>query len=286
MKDKSKAKRIVSQDGLNIYYWVNWNTDLKNNFVVLQPGSSMNHSSLEGLEKGFNERGNPTIVIDPRGFGYSDAPGNSKSYQLEKYSDDLERIIGQEELEDPTLVGHSFSFMYTVDYASRTNNADRLIGICGSYSFPETTGNKALFHLFNRVLRYGEYAGSIGTKIAHAVKGEERTLPDMSNRNESDFGMYLKIVDVPIKNITAHIVSALEINRWDVSKQLGELKIPSLLIYGDNDIMVKPIAGEYISGKSRADCQIEILNGDHSLPIKNPEGVLKVVDRYLNRGKK
>lgn len=41
MHAKSQAKRIVSDDGLNIYYWVNWKANQKDDFLSMHPGSSI-----------------------------------------------------------------------------------------------------------------------------------------------------------------------------------------------------------------------------------------------------
>ncbi|MEK6951293.1 MAG: hypothetical protein AABX13_06240 [Nanoarchaeota archaeon] len=73
MKSKSVAQKVVADDGLDIYYWTTWRKELTQNFKILHPGSSMNHSSLESLEQGLQEQGHPTLVVDPRGFGHSQA---------------------------------------------------------------------------------------------------------------------------------------------------------------------------------------------------------------------
>lgn len=282
MKSKSSAKKIVSDEGLDIYYWVNWNKDLPRNFHILHPGSSMNHSSLQSLEQGLNERGFPTVILDPRGFGFSDAPSESKYFTLEGYSNDLRKIVEQEGLERPSYVGHSFGFMPIVDYVAQTSNVDNLTGICASYKFSETAQNKLLFHLFNRVLRYSEYAGSIGTKMSHALKGERRDYPDQSEMDgKSDFDVWLSIVDVPFKDVKIHTVSGIEINKWNITKQLQKIENPLLLIYGTKDPMVRAHAGKYIASLNREKTNIEAIEGTHSLPIIQPNDVLQVMEKYL-----
>ncbi len=282
MKSKSSAKKIVSDDGLNIYYWVNWRKDLPKNFKILHPGSSMNHSSLQSLEQGLNERGFPTIVLDPRGFGFSDAPAEPKYFTLRSYSSDLRKIIEQEGLEKPSYVSHSFGFMPVVDYVAQTSNAEDITGICASYRFSETTQNKILFYLFNRVLRYSEYAGCIGTQITHLLKGEHREYPDQSEmEGKSDFDVWLSIVDVPFKDVKTHIVSGIEINKWDITKQLQKIDNPLLLIYGTKDPMVKANAGKYIASLVRGKTNIEVIEGTHSLPTTQPNDTLRIMEKYL-----
>jgi pimeloyl-ACP methyl ester carboxylesterase len=284
MKDIFNAKSVLAFDGLQLYYWITWNKELKGGFVVLHPGSSMNHSSLESLEKGLNERGHPTIVFDPRWDNYPDALTKREHYSVEHCSGDLQKIIEKEGLEKPALLGHSAGFMPIVDYASRTSNAKQLIGICASHKFSETAQNKFLFHLFNKGLRYTEYLGSLGTNIAHKLKGEQRSYPDQSAlQDKSELSTWLSIVDAPLRSIKAHIISGIEINTWDISKQLAEIDKPMLLVYGSKDFMVKPMAGDYIRSIVKWDCRIEIIEGTHSLPMKKHKDILKIIEGYFSR---
>lgn len=283
MKSKSSAKKITSDEGFSIYYWVNWDKEMKKNFKVLYPGSSMNHSSMENLEKGINERGFPTLVLDPRGFGYSESLPKSEYFSLDKYSNDLRKIIEQEGLEKPSYIGHSFGFMPIVDYVAQTSNAEDITGICASYRFSDTVQNKFLFHLFNRVLRYSEYAGSIGTQIMHLLKGDKREYSDQSKLDgKTDFDVWISIVDAPSKDLKIHSVSGIEINKWDISEQLQKIENPVLLIYGTNDMMVKAYAGEHISSLVKGNTDIEILEGTHSLPVNQSKRILKILDKYLH----
>jgi len=104
MKPKSQAKKIVAGDGIEVFYWVTWKSGMNSNFHVLHPGASMNHSALERLEKGLNDRGYPTIVFDPRGFGHSKAPARKRYYRLENYTNDIADIIQKEGLEKTNLI--------------------------------------------------------------------------------------------------------------------------------------------------------------------------------------
>ena len=246
MKSLSTAKKIISEDNLDVYYWVTGpDSQRTKNFNVLYPGASMNHSSLCRLEEGLNQRGHPTIVLDPRGFGYSrlNKP-ERKHFSLENNSDDLEKILYKEGIEKPTLIGHSVGFMPIIDYASRTGNAKNIISICASHHFADTAvklwGTKLPFYLFSNPLIY-----------------------------------YLQ------ENIGfLHLINGPEINKWDITRQLEQLDMPLLLLYGNNDIMVTSSGADYISSLVKGKCQVDILEGTHSLPVTHPERVLDALDRY------
>ena len=178
MKDKTKAKKFVSSDGVDIYYWPNLNKSTKKRFILLHPGAAANHSSLEEIEHGLNKLGYPTLNFDPRGSGYSDAPISREYYQLDRVTGDLEGIIKQEGLEKPILIGHSWGFMPMVDYTVRTGNSKKIIGIGASYNFSETApkilSSKLAFNFFDKFLIYLDYVLSIGTLISHKLTETER----------------------------------------------------------------------------------------------------------------
>ena len=274
MKNKNKAKKITTADNLDIYYWVNWKSGMKD-FLVLHPGASMNHSSLETLEQRLNERGYATIIFDQRGIGYSVAPAEQKYYSLEKHSQDLQKIIEKEGLEKPDLVTHSFGFMPAVDYAARTGNVGKIMGICASHNFRKTTSS-FLFSLFEKIGVYMEYFGWAATSLAHEF-GEDRKYNNQNLKGKSDARVWLSIVDVPLSEIKVHVAHGIELNKWDISEQLKLIKNPLQLIYGKNDLMVRAYAGDLISKIAGRECDIHILEGTHTLPITHPERVLEII---------
>ena len=280
MKPKSNAKKIVSSDGLDIYYWVNY-TNTDTHFIVLHPGSSMNHSSLESLEEKLNTQGCSTLILDPRGAGFSDKPNNSEYYSLQRYTQDLSKILEQEGIKSPCLVGHSMGFMPIVQYSVDSSNADKVIGICGSYNFSETTVNKVLFHMFNQIGRYLEYVSSFGLSISRFLENQSRIFNDqLSSKN--DFDVFCSIVDVSFDEISSHVAGGTQINSWDISEQLKNLNRPLLLIYGSNDPMVTSIAGKYISEIVSNKCNVKMLEGAHSLPILQSEQVCNSILSFLH----
>lgn len=263
--------KIISKEGLSIYYWINYHKKLSKNFKILHPGSSMNHNSLQSLEKGLNKKGFPTLILDPRGTGLSKAPSKLEYFSLDSYSDDLKKIIEKEGLEKPSYIGHSFGFMPIIDYISKNSNAKEITGICTSYNFSKTA-NKFLFHSFDKVLRYLEYFGSAGKKLENFVKNKKRGNQSDLN-NKSDFDVWFSIVDAPFKQIKNNILNGIEINKIDITKQLKQIKVPVNLIYGTKDIMVKKT--DYIP--SLIKCNIRIIEGTHSLPVIQSDKILKIL---------
>ncbi len=284
MRSLAESKRAISPDGMEIRYWVNWQKGMRDTFTVLHPGAALNHSSLERLEDGLHLRGIPTVVFDPRGSGYSDHPISREYFRLERLTDDLEVIAEQEGLERPCFVTHSFGFMPAVDYAVRTANAQGITGIGASHNFRRTAPNTLLFELFDKVLIHSEYIGSLGTLVGHCLSGTQRPACTDQSLSESEFQLWQSIVDIPLAQAASHVIGQRECNCWDITEQLGRLEAPVLLIHGEKDMMVRPVAGTYIEERTNAPCERYVVEGaTHSLPVFRPETVLSIMDAYDRR---
>lgn len=55
-------RKLTSDDGLDIHYWLTWEKGMSDVFKVFHNGASMNHTSFRGLEKRLNDLGFPTIT--------------------------------------------------------------------------------------------------------------------------------------------------------------------------------------------------------------------------------
>ncbi len=281
---KQPNQKIVAEDGVEVFYWINSGSGMNKKMVVLCPGSSMNHSSLERLEAGLNERGHPTLTFDPRGFGYSDAPTKPEFYELERHSQDLEMILARKGIERPEFVATSFGFMPAVDYISRTKNASKLTGICTAPNFKDTAPNVALYHFFDKVGRYVlEWPGFAITGLGHLLRGTKRSYPDQSQlEGASELAVLKTIVDQPWHRIRANNVMGRVAIGFDVSEQLGGFYVPTHMIYGSKDAMVVPTKAEpIVRGLVVGELDIDVVPGaPHSLPTTNPQVVLQVMDAY------
>ncbi len=279
MKSKDAVGIVQAEDGLDIFYWINYLGRDSKGFKVLHPGASMNHSSLLELESGINQRGYSTVVFDPRGTGFSVCPAEAEYFALEKYSSDLARIVEKEGIQRPEIVGHSMGFMPAVDYAANNENVGRIVGICGSYKFSETSANESMFEVFNKFLRYSEYLGSLATGAFDLVNGRKRRYPDQSKLvGKNEFDVWLSIVNQPFEAIKRNIVSGQEMSKWDILDQLAALENDLLLIYGRDDDLVKPVAGTVIfSQVSGSRCDLKLVKGTHSLPVTNLERILEAM---------
>lgn len=279
MKSKTSAKTIRGIDDAKIFYWISWKPGMNKSWMLLHPAASMNHSSLQSLETGLNERGHPTIVFDPRGTGYSQLPQKEGYHTIDRCSKDVQRIVEKEGLENPDFLTHSFGFLPVVDYISRTGNAGKLTGVCASPNFSKTV-NPIMFNLWtNFLMETSEYLGSSAMCLVNALTCRKREYNNQNLPGESDFRIWLSIIDIPRKEVAGHMFDIKNLSA-DISPQLEKVACPVKLIYASKDTMVKPYAGKIISNLVRGMCTIDVVDGTHTLPVSHPEKVLEILDSY------
>ena len=280
MKTKIDAKRIVSEDNLNIYYWINSPSKFEKSrgFFFLHPASSMNHSSLEKLENKLIDDGFSTIILDPRGVGLSDKPFMSSDYNLELFSSDIRKVLEQEGVEKPMYFTHSMGFMPVVDYVYKTNNAEQIFGSGSSHKFKESSPNRLLFWLFDKYIRKFEVVMQSSIKKRKGISQYN----DLSNAT-TEIDLYEAICDVPEEEIEAHIVSGRKINTWGISYQLSEINIPIHLIYGNKDEMVRyKKTAPHIKDVSGGIVTLDLVaGGKHALPLFQPKKVVEIMQKYI-----
>lgn len=94
--------------------------------VVLHGGPGCPHDYLETLDALANER--PVIFYDQLGCGRSDRPSDVGLWNLDRFIEELARVIAALNLESFHLFGHSWGTMLAADYAlSYPAQVDRLV---------------------------------------------------------------------------------------------------------------------------------------------------------------
>lgn len=284
MKPLESSKTYVASDGVGIRYWLTWRQGMKRQFVVLHPGSAVNHSSLERLEQEINNAGYPTVNFDHREAGYSAAPADARFHQLGCYTADLAGIIHQEGIERPVLLSHSFGFMPAVGYTAATGNAAHIIGIGASRNFRESARSKAAMELWRRIPHINNYVTSAALQLSHLLLRQPRGYADMSDLEGcSELAVYLKLADVAFRDLRRYDVGIKEIMKWDVSREVASIKAQFTLVYGEQDLMVPPSAAAFIASGTSAPCKVIVLPGRHGLPVTQPREVFRAILPSLER---
>jgi pimeloyl-ACP methyl ester carboxylesterase len=84
--------------------------------VVFLHGLSSNHTTWIEIMKELEKNGLSSLALDLRGHGHSDKTRRRGWYKISIFSEDLEKIVEREKLDNFILVGYSFSGAIALDY--------------------------------------------------------------------------------------------------------------------------------------------------------------------------
>lgn len=178
-------------------------------------GWGCNSTTLASIEKVAVET-HKVYNVDFPGFGKSQEP--VEVWGVEEYTQMIEQLVKDEQIENPILLGHSFGGRVGVLYASR-NQVDKLILV-------DAAGVKP-----RRSLKYyiKVYSYKLGKKIMPLIYGKEgaqkRIDAMRAKRGSSDYNNASPMM----RSILSKVVNE------DLKHCMPQIKVPTLLIWGEND---------------------------------------------------
>lgn len=205
-------------------------------------------------------------AIDLRACGESEQI--ESGHTLEQYADDLQQFIEQMGLQQCILVGHSMGSGVAMQYA--LTHQDRLkalvlvdpMAACGTTISPEITA------WINA--QQGNPEG-----IRQIILGAFASPPtgDYLERLVTDGVRWEK----PI-----YLGTMDDMARFNVSEKLSEIKVPTLVTWGDKDTVI-PFAAIVNIFTSISGCALEVWHGvGHSGPIEIPDRFIELLTKFID----
>jgi len=197
--------------GLKIHYTVQG----EGKPIILMHGWGCNSTTLASVEK-VAEETHKVYNVDFPGFGKSQEP--IEVWGVEEYTQMIEQLVKDEQIENPILLGHSFGGRVGILYASR-NQVDKLILV-------DAAGVKP-----RRSLKYyiKVYSYKLGKKIMPLIYGKEgaqkRIDAMRAKRGSSDYNNASPMM----RSILSKVVNE------DLTHCMPQINVPTLLIWGEND---------------------------------------------------
>jgi pimeloyl-ACP methyl ester carboxylesterase len=223
--------------------------------------------------------GHRTIAIDRPGFGYSSGGYVPFDRQLEV----IHELFAKLHVPRPILVGHSYGGTISLGFAER---------------YPGDVRGLVLVD----AAAAGQKVGNLTDVQAHAVKLLQ--LPIIRQVANATFGQLLLTVSAnmgdseafhPLPVVAAHRHRLLAINMthgnlqaWagetlaangviaQIDKHLGEIRVPAIVIQGDDDELVKPIYGRRLAAEL-PDSRLVMVYGGHMQPYDHPATIAAAV---------
>ncbi|MFN3753640.1 alpha/beta fold hydrolase [Flavobacterium sp.] len=243
--------------------------------VILIHGWPLSNEMWEYQIEALVESGFRVIAYDRRGFGKSSQPWNG--YDYDTLTDDLKSIIDQLDLTDVTLVGFSMGGGEVVRYFSRYGgkNVSKAALISSVTPFRLWTENNPEGNLPEK---NEATANKIKEDRIGFLDGFGKTFFGVSmlaNPMSSSLLDYFKML-CSFASPRATLECAKSFSTTDFRKEMATIKVPTLIIHGDEDEIV-PI--EVSSEKSAAMIQ----NNTFIIYEEAPHGLFYTERERLNK---
>ena len=222
-------KKFVETNYGKIFYFIN--KPFPNRpMVVLIHGLSSNHTTWLNTINFLDENKYNSLAIELRGHGLSDKSKKREIYNFEIFSDDLDKIIEQEQIKKSILVGYSFGGVLAIKYTILyQNKLSGLILLSANYVnsleytslFPFTwllnilSSSLAYLMLWQGRKNYLYYQHGKVKGYWHSVRDGLRSMP-----------------------ISINIWMIKMMGNHDYREEIKSIKVPTYIAYGRNDYFV------------------------------------------------
>jgi len=214
------------------------------------------------------------ILPDLRGFGESGAPDGA--YTISGMADDLRGLLDHLKVERAVVLGLSMGGYIALSFALR--NPERLRGLVlagtrAGVDTPETA--KARSDNADRALREGvqPVVEPMLTKLISPAAATQR--PELVD----------ELRRLLLANRPNGIAGALRgmAARTDSTSRLGEIRVPTLILAGTDDVIIPPAESRAIAKGIAHATLVEIPHAGHLLNLEQPKPFNDAVRAFLKR---
>lgn len=259
---------VVAPDGVELYYEVEGE-----GFPVVLTHGNMGFGRSFSLQTRILSSRYKCIVHDLRGCGLSGKP-QADAYPTEIHSSDLHSILTALGIKRAVHIGHSFGGPISLQYYFDHPDAVAGIVFIGSY---------AAGRHFQRITE--EYR----LKVYETLQGRrDAFLAAATSEKFIKYNPYAaSVVEMIWKEATKPPVYAAQATvkgyfRLDFFDKLPEVKVPALILCGDNDMLCPFESCGKVLAERIPDSRVEIVkDGGHFFHLEKPEIVNEAVWKWL-----
>lgn len=239
---------------------------------------------------------NYTVIwFDYRGHHRSDLPENPETgLTIENMARDIECLLNELKIPKATLLGHSMGVNIVLEFYRRNpNRVEAMVLANGSARGPLETMLRSnvvqlVFPLlYNAYKKYPKLSNLLWkangkSKITPWLVGQLGFNPNLA-RTE-DIATYVKMVTSMDMIITLQLLKDYE--SYDATPWLHRIDVPTLIIAGENDIII-PRESQEIMHQLIPNSQFELIrHGSHCPQMDIPELANIIIERFLNSFRK
>ncbi len=172
------------------------------------------------------------VVRDQRGHGKSAAPSREADYSVQIFTEDILALLDLLGIKKCCLVGHSMGGFVALEFALKYR--DRLAALVlvdtASGQFARDPGYEQLRKKLDELARSQGMAAAFEYDIAHNQMRVEAIKRHPEMKEITRRKMLMTSVD-------GYIYGSRAIGKWaPVTPRLGEIKVPTLIFWGDEDV--------------------------------------------------
>ncbi|WP_289157807.1 alpha/beta hydrolase [uncultured Muribaculum sp.] len=231
--------------------------------IVLMHGWGCDTTTLASIEK---------VALESRRVINIDFPGHGKSpeppevWGVEEYTQVLEEIVKAEQLEHPSLLGHSFGGRVGILYSSRHHDVDKLILVDAAGIKPKRSAKYYLKVYSFKLMKRWLYL-TLGKKEAEARLDAMRAKAgssDYANATPRMRAILSKVVNEDLKSVIPSITAS------------------TLLIWGENDTATPISDARYMEAHIPGAGLVAFPGCGHYSFLDNPMQFAAVLRSFLN----
>jgi pimeloyl-ACP methyl ester carboxylesterase len=213
------------------------------------------------------------IAPDLKGFGSSDAPEDRSGYSVGSFAADCKALLDELGLDEVVVVGLSMGGYIALSFLG--SYPERLAGLVLADSRAEADPPEAI----------AKRSGQQDTVAAEGTAGLIEALPgallaDPTRDKKPDVVERVKAL---MDNPAAGFIGALEAmkNRPDSTSKLAGIKVPTLIIVGENDAVTPPEASRTMHEHIGGSRLVVIPEAGHLSNLEAPEAFNGALGEFL-----
>ncbi len=242
----------------------------KRKTIVFIHGLTGSSSAWIPYEKIFEKKYN-LLSIDLRGHGKSFRPKGQENYKLNKFTDDIYKVLMHEKISKCIMVGHSFGSIILLNFLKRhMKSVSSAIFISSTY-----TPSK---RIISRVVKPFYYIGDIFSLKKYGNHVDYKNFKDTG-----DWNLRRIYADVSNTGLHSHFHSLRHISNFNGEDILKKIDIPVLMIHGNADtIFLLEHAKEMHSKLKNAELVV-IDKADHVIILNNIKELSELIDAFVGK---
>ncbi len=211
------------------------------------------------------------VTYDVRGLGNS--PAGDGQFTMESFVDDVETILNELQLDHPVLCGLSMGGYISFRAVERME--EKFTGLILFDTKPEADPNEGKLKRANGIKRINREG--INAFVSEFVPGcfTQNSISNLKEYGEA-LNRALNADPVGVKGCLLAMVS-----RTDTTSYLSKIKIPTLVICGEDDKLTPPAQMKYFAEKIQSSKFFIVPGAGHMSPVENPEFVNKIMLDFL-----